>query len=229
MPDIKLTVFDLDGTLAGVGLPIEAETLSALTSLQKRGVRLALCSGKPAAHLTGLLRQAGLPDMILMGENGAVTQFGIALPPVRHYRLPCSPEALRHLSAIKALIEQRVRPVPWFQPNDVVLTPFFDHPEQHRALKDLLSEAVREDMGLLVFEHVDSFDICPAEINKGAALKRLIEELGIKKRQVAAIGDGANDVPLWREAGLSIQVGKAALAEVDVQADSIMDAIRLIG
>ncbi len=59
--------------------------------LEGMGVQLALSSGKPCAHLAGCCGRR-LPEVIMMGENGAVTQFGIDLPPRKQYRLA---EALR--------------------------------------------------------------------------------------------------------------------------------------
>jgi hydroxymethylpyrimidine pyrophosphatase-like HAD family hydrolase len=224
----KLAVFDLDGTLAEIGMPMEAETIAGLRRLQARGVQVVLCSGKPVSHLCGFLRQSGLPEAIVMGENGAVTQWGIELPPRRHFRLPYDKSAAIHLTKIRALIEEKIRPVPWFQPGEVVLTPFFSDEAQRKALQALIDEYVKPEMGLQVFPHTDSFDICPAGISKGAALKRLIRELGIEKRQVAAIGDGANDVPLWAEAGFSIQVGSKVAARVDMQVTTILEAIQVL-
>ena len=66
---LKAAVFDLDGTLCAVGKAILPETLALLEQLQRRGVQLALSSGKPIYYLCGLLRQTGLRDVILMGEN----------------------------------------------------------------------------------------------------------------------------------------------------------------
>jgi hydroxymethylpyrimidine pyrophosphatase-like HAD family hydrolase len=228
MRNIKLVVFDLDGTLAEIGAPMTAKTTAGLRRLQTRGVQVALCSGKPASHLCGFLRQAGLPEAIVMGENGAVTQWGIELPPRRHFRLAYDQSAAIHLGEIRALIEEKIRPVPWFQPGEVVLTPFLADEAQREALQALIDEYVKPDMGLQVFPHADSFDICPAGINKGAALKRLIRELGIEKRQVAAVGDGANDVPLWAEAGFSIRVGSKVAARVDMQVSTILEAIQAL-
>ncbi len=228
MGNIALAVFDLDGTLAEIGMPMKAETILRLRGLMARGIQLALCSGKPASHLCGFLRQAGLPDAIVMGENGAVTQWGISLPPTCSFRLPYDRSAARSLADIKALIERSIHPSPWFQPGEVVLTPFFADEAQRLALKTLIDEQVKPGMGLEVFAHADSFDICPVGISKGLALKQLTQELGIKKRQVAAVGDGANDVPLWEEAGLAIQVGHKVEARVDVRVADILEAIDLI-
>jgi hydroxymethylpyrimidine pyrophosphatase-like HAD family hydrolase len=46
--------------------------------------------------------------------------------------------------------------------------------------------------------------------NKGDALRRLRESLGIAREEVIVFGDGANDAPLLREAGLAIAMANGA-------------------
>lgn len=46
--------------------------------------------------------------------------------------------------------------------------------------------------------------------NKGHALRLLRESLGVAREEVIAIGDGANDAPLLREAGLAIAMANGA-------------------
>lgn len=77
----KLIVFDLDGTLAPHGKGMLPENLEKLKALEQKNVRIAICSGKPTYYLCGFMRQIGLEKPILVGENGAVIQFGVALPP----------------------------------------------------------------------------------------------------------------------------------------------------
>ena len=44
---LRLAALDLDGTLAPVGRGIAPQTVRMLRELEARGVRIALCSGKP--------------------------------------------------------------------------------------------------------------------------------------------------------------------------------------
>jgi len=53
-------------------------------------------------------------------------------------------------------------------------------------------------------------EIVPPGVNKGRALALLTETLGLNLSDVAAIGDGANDLEMLREAGLSIAMGNAS-------------------
>ena len=68
---IKLLVFDLDSTLAPIGEEMEWENVRLLRELEKKGARIAVCSGKSCDYLCGFLRQLGLSNPIMIGENGA--------------------------------------------------------------------------------------------------------------------------------------------------------------
>jgi hypothetical protein len=52
-------------------------------------------------------------------------------------------------------------------------------------------------------------DITHPLANKGAALSRLAEILAVPLAEIAAIGDGANDVAMFERSGLSIAMGNA--------------------
>ena len=71
MKQQKLIVFDLDRTLADIGAGILPADIEALKALERKGARIAICSGKPTYYLCGFMRQVGLEQPILVGENGA--------------------------------------------------------------------------------------------------------------------------------------------------------------
>ena len=83
---IKLVVFDLDKTLAELGKGVTPENIKQLKQLEEKGVRIAICSGKTVYYLCGFMRQLELEHPILIGENGAVIQFGVDLPPKNYYK-----------------------------------------------------------------------------------------------------------------------------------------------
>ena len=91
-----MIIFDLDSTLAPLGKGIGGKELEVLQNLEMMGVRIALCSGKTCDYLCGFLRQVGLKNPIMIGENGAVIRFGVDLPPKQYYRVPFSKEATKY-------------------------------------------------------------------------------------------------------------------------------------
>ena len=59
-------------------------------------------------------------------------------------------------------------------------------------------------------------------VNKAYGLKKLAAELSIKKDEIVAIGDAANDIEMLEYAGLAIAMGNAS-EEVKAIADIVTD------
>lgn len=201
----KLIAFDLDNTLAPVGKAVSFEDLALLQELEQRGVRIALCSGKPTYYLCGFARQLGLERPILVGENGAVIQFGVDLPPKQYYILPYSAEAARSIRLLHEAIVARL-PQMWFQPNITALTPFPTCQSDSDAIEDAISSLGKELRDVTVYRHFDSYDVMPNGITKGSSLAYLGKLLNISAEETVAVGDGVNDYPMFEYAGLALGV-----------------------
>ena len=223
----KLLVFDLDGTLAALGKGIRQTDLDTLRRLEAQGVRIALCSGKPTYYLCGLMRQAELRAPILVGENGAVIQFGVDLPPRDYFVAPYS-EGAKH--SIRLLREEIERAVPgmWYQPNEVGLTPFPKSEAEFDAVQRCIDELSPQLEDVIVYRHCDSFDITPDGITKKSGLARLGALLGISAEETACVGDGVNDYPMFEYAGLAVGVRVKDETKVDRNFDSIGEALAFL-
>ena len=223
---LKAAVFDLDGTLCAVGKAILPETLALLEQLQRRGVQLALSSGKPIYYLCGLLRQTGLRDVILMGENGASVQRGVDLPPRFHYRMPVAPHTRAALTQLQEKLEAEFGPRIWFQPNQTEVTPFFSDETTHADLRTFLAQELNaEKAGITVYDQSDCIDLCPTGLDKGSGLAFLCTRMGWELSETAAVGDGVNDEPMLRAAGCSIGIGRQPVAGAQFTVSTIQDAI----
>jgi len=55
----------------------------------------------------------------------------------------------------------------------------------------------------------NNFEVNPAGVDKGSALRQLANHLQIPMEQVMAIGDNDNDVPMLRAAGIGVAMGNA--------------------
>lgn len=211
---IKLAVFDLDNTLAKLGEGILPEDVALLCRLEARGVRIAICSGKPTYYLCGFMRQVGLKEPILIGENGAVIQFGVDLPPRTYEILPHSDAARETIRFLREKFDALL-PGLWYQPNQVGLTPFPASEEEFDILARCLAENRDMVRDVTVYRHVDTYDITPNGITKFDGLKRLGELLHIPPEQTAAVGDGVNDYPMFDYAGCRVGVNVAEEGRVD--------------
>ena len=224
---LKAAVFDLDGTLCAVGKAILPETLALLDQLQQRGVQLALSSGKPIYYLCGLLRQTGLRDVILMGENGASVQRGVDLPPRFHYRMPVAPHTRAALAGLQEKLEAEFGARIWLQPNQTEVTPFFSDETTHADLRAFLARELNaEEMGITVYDQSDCIDLSPTGRDKGSGLAFHCARMGWDlAAETAAVGDGVNDEPMLRIAGCSIGIGRRPVAGAQFTVPSIQDAI----
>ena len=204
----QLIVFDLDDTLCKVGKGMEPEDVELLRELEHTGARIALCSGKPTYYLCGFMRQIGLKDPVLVGENGAVIQFGVELPPRRFYVQPYSPAAGRSLNLLKERISAAL-PGLWFQPNTVMVSPFPYEEEQFEVIQRILDESWPEVEDVFYYRHWDCFDILPVGVNKGSGVAALGRLLNIPASQTVAVGDSLNDYAMFDYAGLALGVNAA--------------------
>lgn len=70
MPDIRLIAMDMDGTLLNSQQQLTSGTVDALRKAQKQGIKLALCSGRPAGDLAIFSLENGLEDVAFLSLNG---------------------------------------------------------------------------------------------------------------------------------------------------------------
>lgn len=221
---IRVMVFDLDSTLAPLGRGIGEKELELLRKIEKNGVRIAIASGKTCDYLCGFMRQVGLENPILIGENGAVIRFGVDLPPKQYYRIPFSWETERALDEIKKMLQKKY-PHIWFQPNKVGVTPFPTTEEEFEEIEKFLNAWVEGKEGIQVFRHVDSFDIVPGGIDKTTGIQYVLELLGMSRDQMVAIGDGVNDYCMFTMAGYSIGVNVKETFRVKKNCSSTLEML----
>jgi len=114
-----------------------------------------------------------------------------------------------------------------------------DVPVAHRlqqTVVDDLGDLIRANEGLVekidfspagttslaaISARLEAMDVTPSEsglgrvevtalgVDKGSALRRLCESLGVPASQVMAIGDGSNDIAMLRWAGVGVAMGNA--------------------
>lgn len=210
----KLLVFDLDGTLAEPGQRMAEKEVEKLIALENRGYRIVLCSGKTSYYLCGFARQLGLKEPILVGENGGTFQFGIELPPKRYEEYPCSEQAKAQICRMKTLIDKTYGNKIWYQPNVIGISPFPANEEIFSDLQGLIDEKRPELDELEIYRHWDCFDLIPKHVNKKNGIIYLVELLEMDRREVIAIGDGVNDIPMFELADIAIGVmGKDVIDE----------------
>ena len=224
---IKLIVFDLDNTLAKIGKEMIPKDVELLKQIEHKGVKIAICSGKPTDYLCGFMRQVGLENPILLGENGAVIQFGVDLPPKQFYMLPYSEDAKKTISFLREKIDEVISDM-WYQPNLVGLTPFPKNENEFEKIAAILDKYQEKLKDVVVYRHIDSFDITPIGIDKRKGLQYLGEVLEITPEETVAVGDGVNDYPMFAYAGYSVGVNVKEIERVNQNLKSSTDVLEYI-
>lgn len=205
---IKLIIFDVDNTLAEPNRPIHDRVIHRIKQIEALGTKIALISGKPSAYLCGFARQIGLQTPIICGENGAFINYSSNFPPEKEYINNPGKKEAELLEGLKSVIINEFGKKVWIQPNRVNLTIF---PKTRKTKNDLSERLAAFSTKpffkkLRIYEHSDSIEIVPSKINKGRALRKIKSLEKLKKEEIIAVGNGENDIPMFKEAGISIGI-----------------------
>jgi hydroxymethylpyrimidine pyrophosphatase-like HAD family hydrolase len=202
---LQLVAMDLDGTLAEFDNPIKSTTLELLQQLQKVGVKLVLTSGKSASYLAGLVRQSGLKEIIIVGDNGGVIWFSHAFPPPKPIVMEMTPAAIEDLQKVRTALLAEFGDKVWVQPNQVTFSLFGTEGNIEKVFA-VCDRVFKEEKikHLKNFKTAGALDVLPINIDKGVALNRIQKELNIPIKDTAVIGDGSNDFPMFLQGKIRI-------------------------
>ena len=196
----KLVVFDIDGTLIPFRKVISNKVSKTIKILENQGVRIAFSSGKNISYLEKIAQNIGINKPIIVAENGCVI-FDIAENKevwLTERTSPINKIREKILDKYSELVEEQLNTV------EFTFSVTRLQPEAVFYIKSLINEYSER---VHVYEYAGCFDILPMGIDKGVGLARVKRIYGFKKEDVVAIGDGENDIPMFREAGLALIIG----------------------
>jgi Cof subfamily protein (haloacid dehalogenase superfamily) len=237
--DIGLILIDIDGTLVGTGSVIAASTWSALTVARRRGVHLALCTGRPCSGTAVTYAYEVSPFEPHIFQSGAV----VAYPDGRVVQVTEFPResygAQVAMARSSGLAFEVYTATECFVEQHTALT--LGHAEaiglSTVVTTDLLSvddpvvrvqwivpwdtwppyeAAIKADplLEISVASHPDLPQACFTSvtargISKASAATTLAQHYGLELHQTAMIGDGDNDLGVLNVVGLPIAMGNA--------------------
>lgn len=236
-PDIRLIAVDMDGTLLDGDGRIPDTLWPLLDELHGRGILFAPASGRQLATLQAAFAEAPDDEMIYIAENGTYVVHGAdevssdALDPRFVEGLV---ERVRELTAgdydLGAVMCGKRSA--YIERTD---GPFVDEVRKYYAKFEIvhdLNEVDDQVLKVAVFDFDSAagsapefgeagaghqvvvsgehwIDFMNSGVNKGAALERLQEALGISREQTMAFGDYLNDLELLDAAGHSYAMANA--------------------
>ena len=244
---IRLLVCDIDGTLVRRDKGLPEENVLAVRAARRRGLLVSLISARPAAGILPIAAELGLEGPFGAFNGGTIftatggEECSAQVPPELARKLvglyasagmtiwffatnrwltsdPANPHTPREVLSSGLQPEAVTDFTPFLGDADKIVA-VCDNPVQMTALELRAREQVGADATLVRSQ--DYYLDCTAlTANKGDGVARLAGMYGVPLTQVAVIGDQANDIAMFRRAGLSIAMGQANAA-VQAEADQV--------
>ena len=248
----KMIVLDLDDTLLRDDLTISNRTKQSLMDAQEAGVKVVLASGRPSIAMLPIAEELRLKEYgsFILAFNGAKIincqtgeeWFSSTLPvETAHqlYKISRREKVWIHTYVNDQIVTDEANP---YTDIEGVLTKLeinvvdnfietVTEPVvkvlmlQEPAILEKVEEKLqREFAGSLSIMRSKPFflEFMEEGISKGTSLNSLIQQLGISREEVIAIGDSNNDLSMIEFAGLGVAMGNAS-EFIKAQADFVTD------
>lgn len=244
---IELVLSDMDGTLLRRDHGLASAVVEAVKALGEAGVQFSLASSRPPRAMLEQARALGVTAP-LAGFNGgrlvypdgrvleshaidaaavkAALEF-FAGYPVDVWLFSGEDWLLKNFKAAHLETERHALGYDAVQVDD--FTPYLEQVQKIVATTadhELLASLETQIQPLLAGKahaarsQAYYLDITALAADKGVALARLAELAGVSLEHTAVLGDGHNDVAMFRRAGLAIAMGQAA-EDVQAAADEV--------
>lgn len=255
---IKALFFDIDGTLVSFNTHvIPQSTVSALREAKARGIRVYISTGRPVAFINNLDQISDLIDgyitttgaLCIVGDERfgchsiSPANVDVIIGSARRWGKSAIVVGAEHVGVVNdsaeltQLFREGLNLDYDFCPLADVLrepilqiSPFFDAREEAEVMGRLT--------GCVSSRWHPAFtDITNAEADKGKALVAMAQHEGFEISETMAFGDGGNDLPIIRQAGIGVAMGNArdnvrAAADyvtTSVDDDGVRNALRHFG
>lgn len=231
---IKLIASDLDGTLLDEDKNLPPDFLTLFPLLQQKGIRFVAASGRSSTSLRGQFSPYDnevtciCDNGACLMENGVITEAS-PLPQDKIRRIIDACRGIPDISLVLAGAHN-AHISPYTEEFAEELTRYYPHHELHHNLNrvtegifkiavcDMAGSARNSYPALYALfggelsmavsgEHW--MDIMNPGINKGAALRKLQQKLGVTQEETMAFGDFYNDVEMLQQAKYSFVMENA--------------------
>jgi Cof subfamily protein (haloacid dehalogenase superfamily) len=237
MPDIRLLLADVDGTLVTKEKILTPRAIAAVEKLRARGIVFAITSGRPPKGMQMLIEPLAI-DTPIAGFNGGLwVNPDLSIIEARTLPREVAEQTVAMLqedgldvwvySGEDWLVRKEDAPhvarEQWTVKFPPKITADFgkalDTAVKIVGVSDDLSrvEATEKRVQDALGDNASAarsqpyyLDVTHPEANKGFAIGYLAKHLGIPEQSIATIGDQPNDTLMFRKSGLSIAMGNAS-------------------
>jgi phosphoglycolate phosphatase (TIGR01487 family) len=184
---------DIDGTMTSKDRKIDIAAINAVRKAEASGLPVALATGNLLAFAEGVATMLGTSGPLIAEDGGVVldTRSG------REYILGDRVEADRGFEALRKKFDK----IEQTRNSHLRLTGLTI---KRTITAEQAMEVFRsEGLDLVAVDSGFAIHIRSPAVNKGTALRKVASLLGITTADIAAMGDGTNDIEMLQAAGLS--------------------------
>ncbi len=182
---------DVDGTLTDENYLIDLKAIEAIRALERNNVKVLLSTGNAVPYAMCLGRYIGTSGPVI-AENGGVIYYEEKL-----HLLADRGKAEKALKALKGFFGDRVVEsiTNQFRLADLVILRTLDVNELRKTLKGF---------PVKVYDSKFAIHVIDREIDKGKALVKALNLMGVKRSEVAVIGDSELDLSMFQVSSFSV-------------------------
>lgn len=235
----KIVFFDIDGTLLNHDKKLVPSAKTAIEQLKKNGIFVAIATGRAPFMFKDLREELGIDSYVSFNGQYVVFENKVIYKNALNKQLLLSllekstsknhPIVFMNESKMRANVKNHPYITtsmnslkfqhPPYDPS------FFLNQDIYQALLfctgDEESQYIHEFQDFCFIRwHEVSVDVLPNGGSKAEGIKRMIEQLGIKRENTIAFGDGLNDMEMLDFVGTGVAMGNA-LDEVKRKADEV--------
>ncbi len=236
---IKMIITDIDDTLVDDDLQVSERTIEVVRMAQEMGVYFVLASGRPTEAIYDVAAKMQLDrnKSFIVSYNGAVIIDLKDDSVIYENKLPMETAlSLLKISReegvffhtyqdgvilteqdneytdiegdITGLRIKTVNSIPTHLKGDVVKVLMLEEPDKLKAAEKRIKERLGDSLSVYISKPY-FLEFMNRGIDKGAALNRLTEYVGIGRENVMAVGDSYNDLAMIVNAGIGVAVSNA--------------------
>ena len=229
--DYKVLFLDIDGTILMPDHTYSASTKDAILQVKEQGIEVFIATGRPLHEVRELAQELNVDSFI--GYNGAFAIYKnevlvnepmdrdqvvrlLEIAEEHHHEMVLYNTEKNYYTSLDHPAVQRFNETFQLRNNalltkdvlDQILSMTIIHLNQSETSHYQIDDNLR-------FSEVnvdgarDAFDVLRLNMNKGEAVKKVLQRLQIPKEQAIAFGDGMNDKEMLEVVGESFAMGNA--------------------
>ncbi len=196
---IRIIAIDIDGTVTFEDRKLDLTAVEAIRKAEKFGIQVSLATGNVLTFAEAAAIMIGTSGPLIAEDGGVVFDRRTG----KTYVLGDRAEADRGLAAL----ERAFGPLRQTRSSAARLTGITL--EREISIDRIREVLHKEGLSLAAVDSGFAIHIRDPNVNKGNALRKISTVVGVPTTEMAAIGDGPNDMEMLQGAGISFAVANS--------------------